>query len=176
MSLTAPYFFQYIENRDGYQVNDILLANITPRNVSIPLFLTQWSMALLIIMRTVKRPDIFLTCLYGFLVMNVLRLTTILIVPLNPPEGLIPLIDPLSNAFYGKGFVTKDLFFSGHTGSQFLILLCLDKKRDKMISIVATTMVAAFVLIQHVHYTLDVVMAPFFAYISYRAGKKLALE
>jgi len=91
---------------------------------------------------------------------------------LNPPAGLIPLIDPLSNPFYGKGFVTKDLFFSGHTSTLFVMYLCFDQKIDKYFSLVTSTIVGILVLVQHVHYTIDVLAAPIFAFFALKITKK----
>jgi hypothetical protein len=97
-------------------------------------------------------------------------------VPLNPPEGLIPLIDPISNLAYGRAeYITKDLFFSGHTSSQFLIFLCLTNKGDKMIALFSAILVGSMVLIQHVHYSIDVLAAPVFTYGCYWLGRELAL-
>ncbi|WP_153797087.1 phosphatase PAP2-related protein [Foetidibacter luteolus] len=172
--VTLPFFFRYIENREGYTINDFVLQSVKPHNVSIPVFIAIWSMTALIIARSLKKPELFLVCIYSFLVVTVLRLLAIFLVPLNAPEGLIPLVDPLSNVFYGKHFVTKDLFFSGHTASQFLIFLCLDKRQDKIAALVATLVVGICVLVQHVHYTFDVIAAPVFTYLAYRIGKKLA--
>lgn len=93
---------------------------------------------------------------------------------MEPPHGLIPLVDPVSNLFYGKKFVTKDLFFSGHTSTLLLISFCLQQKKDKYFTLLTGTTVGILVLIQHVHYTIDVITSPFFALIAYKMGKKLA--
>ena len=97
-----------------------------------------------------------------------------LLVPLNPPQGLIPLIDPLSNIFYGGSFITKDLFYSGHTATQFLMFLCLKKRTDKILTAISTISVAILVLMQHVHYSIDIIAAPLFAYICFIAGRSIA--
>ncbi len=171
--IVFPFYFHYIETREGTQVNDTLLRHLGPRDVSLPIFFIIWSMTILAIVRSVQSPTLFLNCIYSFILLSSLRLVTILIVPLNPPEGLIPLVDPVSNIFYGKNFITKDLFFSGHTACQVLIFLCLEKKRDKAFALMASTIVGICVLIQHVHYSFDVIAAPFFAYICCLAGKKI---
>jgi hypothetical protein len=92
-------------------------------------------------------------------------------VPLNPPNGIIIISDPLTNLFYGQHIVTKDLFFSGHTSIIVLATLCLENKKDKFIGIIATIIVASLLLVQHIHYTLDVIAAPIFAYLLFRLAK-----
>lgn len=79
----------------------------------------------------------------------------------------------LTSIFYGGTgkFITKDLFFSGHTSIQFLIFLCFRNKIDKIVALAASVAVACLVLIQHVHYTVDVLAAFVFTYIIYRMGK-----
>ncbi len=171
-----PYFFQHIETREGKVLDDFIVASITPRDVSIPIFLCIWSLTALMISRCFKDPLALLTILYGFIVVTLLRIITISLIPLNPPAGLIPLIDPISNFFYGKtGFVTKDLFFSGHTSSQFLYFLCLSKRRDKALALLSTIIVGSLVIVQHVHYTIDVFAAIPLTTLCYFIGKKIAL-
>ncbi|WP_211330047.1 phosphatase PAP2-related protein [Deminuibacter soli] len=169
-----PMFFHHIEKREGYQLADPVLDLLTPRDVSIPLFILIWGMALFALNRAIRKPVMLLTFCYGFVVLCLARVLTISLVPLNPPHGLIPLMDPLSNLCYGQTFITKDLFFSGHTGTQFLIFLCLEKKTDKYIALASTVVVGFLVLLQHVHYTSDVLAAPLFTTGCYVLAKKLA--
>jgi len=169
-----PLFFQYIEHRKGTQLNDILLNQIPAENVSFFIFFIIWSMALLTLIRAINQPEIFVTFLYAFFFISISRMVTITLVPLDSPEHLIPLIDPLSNSFYGKSFVTKDLFYSGHVATQFLIYLCLKNRFDKILAILSTITVAVLVLIQHVHYSIDVLAAPPFAFVCFRIGRSIA--
>lgn len=170
-----PYFFQHIEQRDGYVLKDLVVDHIKPVDVSIPIFICIWSTTFLLAFRCLRNPMMFLTGMYCFIILTMLRLLTITLVPLNPPPGLIPLVDPISNFFYGKtDFVTKDLFFSGHTSSQFMFFLCLHKRRDKMLALISTFIVASLVLMQHVHYTIDVLAAPPLTYLCFLAGRRIA--
>ena len=91
----------------------------------------------------------------------ILRMSAIYLFELNPPQGLIVLRDPLTSITYGgRGiFITKDLFFSGHTSNLFMVYLCLQKRRDKIFVLLGTITVAVLVLVQHVHYSMDVIGA-----------------
>jgi len=172
--LTAfPYFFNFIEAREGISINDVLLNSIPALNVSNWVFTIIWSMALLTIIRSIQEPQIFLLFLWGFIVLSLSRMISIIALPLNPPSRLIELIDPISNSFYGSKFITKDLFYSGHTATQFLMFLCLQKRGDKLVTFISTIAIGVLVLVQHVHYTIDVVAAPFFTYLVFIITKRI---
>lgn len=168
-----PFFFQYIESREGRLLEDPVLNWLSPRDVSIPIFAMIWSMTILFLVRSIQSPLMFMTFMYGFILLSLSRFVTITLVPLNPPEGLIPLIDPISNSFYGKTFITKDLFYSGHTSAQCLLFLCFRRKLDKAIALFCTIAIGFLVLVQHVHYTVDVIAAPLFTVICFTIAKKI---
>lgn len=171
--LSLPFFYQAIEERNGISFNDYLLAWLPAYDLSLFIFVVIWSMALLTFSRFRQDPSIFLTFLWGFILINLSRFISIGLFPLNAPADLIPIHDPISNQFYGPKFITKDLFFSGHTAAMFLMFLCLKKKTDKILALIATIFIGIAVLLQHVHYTMDVVMAPVITYFLWIGSKKI---
>jgi membrane-associated phospholipid phosphatase len=56
----------------------------------------------------------------------------------------------------------------------FLFFLCLEAKWDKIIALTASFLVGILVLVQHIHYSLDVIAAFIFTYFIYLGAKKLA--
>jgi membrane-associated phospholipid phosphatase len=169
-----PFFFQRIELRPGVVLNDPLLALLPPHNVAVPLFIMIWTMAALTAFRAVWNPRIFLVFVWSFLLLSIFRILSITLVPLEPPAGLIGLSDPLSNFFYGHDrFITKDLFFSGHTSTIFLLYLCLTGRGDRRVALAATFGVAFLLLVQHVHYTLDILGGFLFGWLSWWIGSRI---
>ena len=171
--ISMPFFYQAIEQRNGIKFNDYLLQWLPAYDLSLFIFLTIWSMALLSFHRFKQDPQIFLTFLWGFILINLSRFVSIGLVPLNAPDNFVSIYDPISNYFYGPNLITKDLFFSGHTAAMFLMFLCLKKRSDKILTFIATIMIGIGVLVQHVHYTIDVLMAPVITYFLWIAAKKI---
>lgn len=169
-----PLFYQYIEKREGHIYEDALLQLIPAIDVSIPIFMITWGMALFTLSKVIRKPQVFLGLLYGIIVLNISRFISISLVPLNPPAGLIDIWDPITDMFYGDTYVTKDLFYSGHTATQFLFFLFLQKRSDKILALLSTVLMALLVMVQHVHYTVDVVFAPPFTYLCYLLATKFA--
>jgi hypothetical protein len=170
---SLQFFFAHIQKRKGAVLNDWLLARIPPHNVSVLIFALIWGMALLIIIRAIKHPSIYITYCWTLIFVYLVRFVTLSAVALDPPPGMIPLVDPLSSAFYGNAVITKDLFFSGHTTTMFLIFLCLQKRTDKRIALMAAFAVAYLLLVQHIHYTIDILAAPVVVYACYRLTRYL---
>ena len=174
--LYMPHFFSIIETRQGLLLNDWLLPYIPAYDLSIIIFLLVWSTSLLILVRSIQQPSIFIATIYLLILINVVRMSCIWLIALDPPPGIIHLKDPLTSLTYGgpEIFITKDLFFSGHTSNLFMFYLCLEKKRDKQFALLATITVAALLLVQHVHYTIDIIMAIIFTFLMVRFIKRFS--
>ncbi|RYF72633.1 MAG: hypothetical protein EOO39_11820 [Cytophagaceae bacterium] len=162
-----PWYLAKIEARDGILLNDVVLNALPRRDVSLAVFLSLWGAALLLIYRVQKSPMMYLRFIWAYAFLFISRIISIGLTPLDPPVGLIELRDPLSNYFYGAKFITKDLFFSGHTASICLMAFCLVRPLDRWLVFIGTAIVGVCVLIQRVHYTADVVAAPLFTYAVY---------
>jgi hypothetical protein len=171
ISCLLPAFFNMIQKRTGPIINDWVLAAIPPHNVSFAIFSIIWGMGFYALWRGIQKPTIYITYLWTFIFITILRVLSITLIPLDPPRGLIVLTDPLTGIFYGESNITKDLFFSGHTSILFIAFLCLEKKVDRMIALAATITVACLLLVQHVHYTVDIIAAPIIIYPVYRFVK-----
>lgn len=80
------------------------------------------------------------------------------------------LLSPLGVFVHGAAnvYLTKDLFFSGHTATTFLLLLYLWRRpRLRWIALLAHVVAVASVLLAHLHYAIDVAGAYAFTFAVY---------
>jgi len=166
-----PYFFNAIEKRNGYVLNDFILNNLLNADLSIPIFSIIWLMIIFSVIRCIQFPATAILFLWSYILLSITRMITISCIALNPPYHYVPLIDPIISIFYGNKLITKDLFYSGHTSTQFLLFLCLPKKTDKLLALIATIVIGFMMLIQHAHYTIDIIAAPLFAWAVYKLAQ-----
>jgi len=162
-------FFDYIQQRDGHHINDWLLSRIPSLDFNWSIFVLIYSVTLVAVVYLLYHPELFTRALLAYGIVTTMRLLMIYLFPLEPPRGMIVLKDPFF--FYvvqPKNIITKDLFFSGHTSTLVLFSLVMDIRWVKYVFIGCTVVLGCLILIQHVHYTYDVVLAPFFTYYSYR--------
>jgi len=65
----------------------------------------------------------------------------------------------------------NDMFFSGHTAIPFLGFLLFRKSKIRFFFLTGSVLMAATVLLMHIHYSIDVFSAYFITYCSYWMGR-----
>jgi hypothetical protein len=171
-----PYFFDYLQHRPGTAMMDPLLDLIPPRDLSIPIFLAIYTPLVYVCIRALYDPGVFSAFVINYSLMLLFRVITLWLTPLYPPEHLVPLQDPVSFQFYGQQVVTRDLFFSGHTATSFMVFVSLPFKKERLVIMVMTVILGIMLLIQHIHYSIDVISAFPIAYACYRLGRRFNLH
>jgi hypothetical protein len=165
----AKPFFIYIESRNGYQLNDFLLDKIQSKDFSEMIFFLIYFTVVVNVLFLLREPFSFLKYFQIYLIVISARLLCNFLIPLAPPLGMIVLDDPL---VYGNENITKDLFFSGHVSTLFLLYMASENSFLKYFNLLTTILVAGMILIQHVHYTMDVVAAPIVVWIVFSVVEK----
>jgi hypothetical protein len=169
IALITPKLFQFIQGRPGFFLKDPVLALLPPHDYSILIFSIIYLAIFSSFVFLIHWPDELLTGLLAYAFLTTFRFVTILGFPLEAPTGIILLKDPLvDNLFYRATIITKDLFFSGHTSILFLLFLLIRTPYLKVPLLIASCGVASLLLMQRAHYTIDIIAAPLFSYLSYR--------
>lgn len=168
IGIFIPYFFTYIQGVQGYQINDWILNEIPVKNMSFLIFLLIYSVIIIGIINLISKPLLFVKCLQAYCLLVLIRMVCLYMIPLEPERSIIPLEDPfLAQFFYSGNAITKDLFFSGHVSTMVLLTIALPFIPLKYIFAIATLIVALLIMVQHVHYSIDVIAAPFFSWLSF---------
>jgi hypothetical protein len=163
---------KWVERRPGAVLPDPVLAMLAPRDVTWPVFTLIYVGIVLAVLLLVRSPVRLLLGAQGYVIMALLRIVVMWATPLDPPPGMIVLEDPLVQGFGGASQpLTRDLFFSGHTSTMFLLFLAVPGRATRAFFLAATVGVAFLVLVQHVHYAVDVLAAPPFAYAAWRIAR-----
>lgn len=175
--LKADEYFQWIQLREGIQWNDPLLNALPSLNVSYPIFGIIYLSVIYLLYRLLQDPKRFLWFAWAFNLETGFRFASIYFVALNPPMGLVDLHDPLAEIFiYGENMaITKDLFFSGHTATMVFVCFFLPSPSERKVAIGLSLILVTLLLIQHVHYSLDVLAAPLFTLAAIWLVKKAGI-
>lgn len=166
-------FLNFVELRPGIILPDPLLELFPPVDISWFTFAVMYSSLIFGIISLAPYPKALIAAVISYIVMIYVRIPAMWSTPLEPPATILPLIDPVVSEIGVGRLMTKDLFFSGHTATILLIYLNSQNKIWKRIFLAATIIIAICVLVQHVHYTVDVIAAPFFGYCAFLIAKKI---
>lgn len=164
-----PRFFAFVQARPGTVLPDPLLAALPAHDVSGVTFGVIYGSIALAVVYLLPRPRLLLRALWAYWLLHLFRTLTLWLLPLEPPVGLVLLRDPLVDQFVyaAQTPITKDLFFSGHTATVLLLAWAVGPGWRRKLLAAAAVAVGLLVLVQHTHYTYDVLAAPLFAWISF---------
>lgn len=161
-------FLSYNETREGFAYADPFLSLFQPINLTWSTFFLIYCGLLTGIYIFIQRPIVLVHALLTYTILALFRMVLMYSLPLDPPPDMISLTDPFVELFGTGKTLDKDLFFSGHTSTMFILFLLSYKPVIKKVFLVGTILVGMSVILQHAHYTVDVFVAPFVAYASYR--------
>jgi hypothetical protein len=166
--LAYAQFLLWIEFRPGVHLHDPLLASFHARKVTWLVFAVNYAGLALGLGTLGARPAALLVALQSYALVIAARIAAMYVVPLDPPVGMIRLKDPFVQLFDTGVVLTKDLFFSGHVATLFVLFLTAHHRMLRAAFLLATVVVGAGLIWQHVHYTIDVLIAPFITFGCYR--------
>ena len=152
---------------------DPVLALLPPRDLTWLTFSLIYAGLIVGLARLLTRPRALVTGVQAYVVLLLLRMLAMYLTPLAAPPGMLPLRDPFAEFFTSTSLLTKDLFFSGHTSTMFLLFLAVPGREAKALFLFCTVTVGSALLWQHVHYAADVLAAPPFAYLAFHIASRL---
>jgi len=164
----AGGYFDFIELRNGPQLNDFIFKLLPAHDVSWILFLFLYSGVAIGLYSVRNDPRGLLLTFQTYVLVTLLRVLTIYLFPLNPPNDYIPLREPVAQFFaHDHKMISHDLFFSGHVSTICSLLFSVKKGWVKKYILICAIAISVLVLVQRVHYTIDVIVAPLATYCCY---------
>ncbi len=159
-----PNLLNGVEKRQGVRLADPVLELFEPVDATVVTFVVLYVSLAVAVWFLLSEPKQLMIAFQAYVVLSAFRFAAILLVPLDPPDSIIALKDPFTEYFGANEALTKDLFFSGHTSLAYLYFLTARMRWLRKVFLACTVLIGCCVLIQHVHYTIDVLVAPFVTY------------
>jgi hypothetical protein len=152
-------FFAYhqhkIDSGLGVKFYDGVM-NMFPRaDVSVFIFSITYGALALYLVLFARKIEYFSALAFTFGTVQVTRILTMTLLPLDVPPNIVFLEDPFLNELIYPGNVDADLFYSGHTAFVFGMFF-LSKK---YIFLALGIVLGCLLMVQRVHYSIDILAA-----------------
>jgi hypothetical protein len=155
----------------GWIFNDPIHALLPAMDLSIPIFTITYGSLLLYLFTTYRQPNFLSRLMLSHGLITLFRIGTIRLIPLREPEALVFLEDPVLNDLIYPGEIITDLFFSGHSALIFTLFIL---SGYRWYFLLLALLMGIFLMIQRIHYSIDVLAAlPFAWFAVWLAGKFL---
>lgn len=166
-------FLNFVEKRTGALIDDPILNILPVHDLTWPIFILIYIVLIMSLYDFFKSPEKFCRFLHTYTAVFTLRGIAMYLLPLEPPKDLLVLKDPFVEFLSASEPFTKDLFYSGHTSTLFMLYLLAFGRKKKAYFLFSTISVAIMVLIHRAHYTIDVFVAPFCSFAAFMASERL---
>ncbi len=150
---------------EGWKFNDPVFKVLPRANVSIPILALTYGSLVLFVFTHLKKKYLLSRLALSYAVLLLLRTITLTLVPLAIPEDIVWLDDPFLNGIVYQGDIAGDLFFSGHTA--LLVIIYFQSNRKWWFLLLMLTL-GVLLMIQRVHYSIDILGALPFGYMAVR--------
>lgn len=157
------------ESMPGVRLDDFLLKNIKAINLSIYVFVLLYTVVFYNYLFLFAYPRLLVCFFIFYSTALLIRFTLLSFIHLEAPDYLVYLSDPmLDSVTYNGVKITKDLFFSGHMVTIFCCYFAMPNRTIKYLFLACSIILALMLIIQHVHYTIDLLGAYIAVFILYR--------
>lgn len=164
-------FLAWNELRPGIVFVDPLFAYYTAKDFSYWISLFTYGSLFFFLFFYAKNLTLLSCFLFAYTGVLLLRFVTLFFFPLYVDPWSLYLHDVFLDTFiYALGGIQRDLFFSGHVALLSLFLFFSKTLWLRYFFTIITLLVAAMLLFQKVHFSIDILFAPFFAFLAYRFG------
>lgn len=159
-------FLNHVEQREGLVFLDPIHAVAGPIDLTWPIFIMLYGALVVAILAMARTPVVLFKAIRAYTMLIGIRIICMWLLPLDPPSTMIALGDPLVQLFTSGTSVplTRDLFFSGHTSLLCVVGFVIPGRIWKVTFFSLAALVGVAVILQHVHYSIDVVVAPLAAW------------
>jgi len=162
-------FLEYQENRAdslGWVFDDPVFKMLPIKELSFPIFSITY-LALIAYLIFYRKREHFLSMLFlTYMFILFFRMITMSILPFREHPDMIFLQDPFLNNLIYPSKIDADLFFSGHTA----LIVGLFFLTKNWLFLLLSAVLGLFLMVQRVHYSIDILAAYPFAYLSYRSA------
>lgn len=174
--ICALIFIQFLKFHEpriaemGLLFNDPFFNFISAKNVSLFIFILTYGSVVLYITLNYNRSKQIPTLMVAYGILLLFRIVSMSLVPLKQPDDIVFLQDPFLNNFIYPGKIETDLFFSGHCG---LVLSMFFINTKNWIFLIILVILGYLLMVQRVHYSIDIFGAIPFAFIAVWISKKI---
>jgi len=162
-SLFLPFHEARVDKLMWY-FDDPAFEVLPAHDVSIPIFSITYGAIIAYVVLNRKEPYFLSRMAFSYGLLLIMRTLTLVLLPLKEPETIVYLEDPFLNTFIYQGTIDSDLFFSGHTA--LVCLLFFQTRKWRWFFGLLGVTLGILLMIQRVHYSIDILAALPFAYLT----------
>jgi hypothetical protein len=160
-------FLAWNESREGIYFDDPFFKFYKAKDYSWSIMLPLYGAILFFVFYFRNQPIKLTRLVLAYALAIAFRMITLYLFPFYADDDAVKLFDPILNNFvYPNNYVARDLFYSGHAALLLLMMWTMPKGNLRWIYLVITLLVSLFLVLQKVHFSIDILAAPFFSLIA----------